>query len=369
MKAIALEPGTKNVRLIDWEEPQIKTETEIKVKVLRVGICGTDREETSGGRADAPKGEKLLIIGHEMFSKVVAVGKKVTKVKVGDYVVITVRRGCAACPACLANRSDMCMTGNYTERGIKERHGFQSEFVVDEEEFAVKVPPTIAEIAVLTEPMSVVQKAIDEAGIIQKGRLPYLQNNEHWLQGKTALVAGLGPIGLLAALVLRLKGAEVLGLDIVEPGSPRALLLEEMGGTYIDDKTLDPETFRKKYPQVNVILDAAGVAKLDFDLLDLLGINGIFILTGVPGDQRQLNVDGAKLMRKLVLKNQVMLGSVNESIHHFENGLLDLEEANTKWPGLVKKFISEKISYTSFDKAFSHHTPDEIKVIIEWSSL
>jgi Zn-dependent alcohol dehydrogenase len=213
------------------------------------------------------------------------------------------------------------------------------------------------------------QKAIDEAGIIQKGRLPYLQNNEHWLQGKTALVAGLGPIGLLAALVLRLKGADVLGLDIVDPASPRARLLEQMGGTYIDDKTLDPEAFRKKYPQVNVIIDAAGVAKLDFDLLDLLGINGIFVLTGVPGDQRQLNVDGAKLMRKLVLKNQVMLGSVNESIHHFENGLLDLEEANTKWPGLVKKFISEKIPYNSFEKAFSHHTPDEIKVVIEWSSL
>ncbi len=367
MKALALQPGTKNISLVDWEEPQIRSDTEIKVKVLRVGICGTDREEASGGRADAPPGEKLLVIGHEMLSQVIQVGKKVTKVQAGDYVVITVRRGCNNCLACLANRSDMCMTGNYTERGIKGRHGFQAQFVVDDEAYAVKVPSSIADIAVLTEPMSVVQKAIDEAGIIQRGRLPYLQNNDRWLQGKTALVAGLGPIGLLAALVLRLKGANVIGLDIVPPSSPRAKIITEMGGTYVDDKSLDPISFTKQYPNIDLILDAAGIAKLDFDLLDLLGINGIFVLTGVPGDQRQLSLDGAKLMRKLVLKNQVMLGSVNESIQHFENGIIDFEAATQKWPGLLKKFITKRVPYKDFQKVFSEHSVDEIKDVIEWS--
>lgn len=368
MKAIALQPGTKNLRIIDFPEPKIQKDDEIKAKVLRVGICGTDREEASGGRADAPKGEKELIIGHEMLSQVVEVGNKVSKVKPGDIVVITVRRGCGQCGPCKANRSDMCITGNYTERGIKGRHGFHAEYVVDQEQFVVKVPDSIKDLAVLTEPMSVVEKAIEEAGFLQTSRLPTLKGSPNWLNGKVALVAGLGPIGLLGALVLRLRGAKVLGLDVVAEDSPRAKIFRELGGIYINDKTLDPAEFHKQYPNLDLILDAAGIAKLDFDLLELLGINGIFVLTGVPGDQRLLNVDGAKLMRNLVLKNQVMLGSVNESIHHFELGIKDLAEASLKWPGTVQKFITQKFPYADFQKAISQHTPDEIKVVIEWSA-
>ncbi len=368
MKAIVLQPGTKNLRLAEWQEPVLQKETQVKVKVLRVGICGTDREEAAGGRADAPQGEKELIIGHEMLSQVVEVGKKVTKVKVGDYVVITVRRGCNACAACKLFRSDMCLSGNYTERGIKGRHGFHSEFVVDDEEYIVKVPPSIVDIAVLTEPTTVIEKAIEEAGLIQTTRLPYLKGKqESWLQGKTALVAGLGPIGLLAAMVLRLRGATVFGLDIVAGTSPRARLLTAIGGSYINDKELDPVKFQKEHPAIDVIFDAAGIAKLDFDLLDLLGINGIFVLTGVPGEQRLIDIDGAELMRKLVLKNQVMLGSVNEDIHNFEQALVDLQAGSQKWPGVIQKFITQTFSYKDFQKALTQHTPDEIKVIIEWS--
>lgn len=363
MKAIVLQPGTKNIRLSDWSEPKIQSPTQIKAKVLRVGICGTDREEAIGGRADAPKGEKELVIGHEMLGQVVEMGDKVTKCKKGDFVVITVRRGCGACIPCQAERSDMCLTGNYTERGIKGAHGFQAEFVVDEEKYAVKVPKEAADIAVLAEPMSVVQKAIEEAGLIQKARMPFATS---WA-GKKAIIAGLGPIGLLAAIVLRLKGMTVFGLDIVAPDSPRAQIISALGGIYVDGKNFDSAAFQKQHGDIELILDAAGIAKLDFDLLSLLGINGIFVLTGVPGDQRLVSVDGARLMRQMVLKNQVMLGSVNESIGHFEMGLQDLLSASKKWPGIVQKFLTKRYRPDELQKAFFTHTPDEIKVVIEWS--
>lgn len=369
MKAIVLQPGTTNLHLKDLEEPQIKKPNEFKVKVLRVGICGTDREEASGGRASPPIGETELIIGHEMLSQVIEVGSDVKSIQPGDHVVITVRRGCNQCEACKAFRSDMCTTGNYTERGIKGRNGFQSEFVVDEEQYAVKVPPTILDIAVLTEPMSVVEKAIEQANTIQSNRLPFLKTKESWLNGKTVIVAGLGPIGLLGSMILSLRGATVLGLDIVQADHPQALLLQAMGGTYVNSKELDVVKFQKKYPQIDLILDAAGIAKLDFDLLSLLGINGIFVLTGVPGKQKSINIDGSTLMRKLVLKNQVMLGSVNESIDHFKKGITDLEAARKKWPGTIQKFITKKFSIHDYEKALLQHTQDEIKVIIEWSSI
>jgi threonine dehydrogenase-like Zn-dependent dehydrogenase len=368
MKAIALKPGTNSLRLAEIPEPHIQKDSEIKARVLSVGICGTDREEAAGGRADAPPGATELIIGHEMVAQVTEIGKKVSRVRPGDFVVITVRRGCNSCIACKSFRSDLCLTGNYTERGIKGLNGFQAEYVVDDEIYAVKVPSSIAHVAVLTEPCTVVEKAIEEAAMIQVARLPFLKGDPHWYIGKTAVVAGLGPIGLLAALVLSLRGAHVIGLDRAPNDSSRAKLLEAMGGKYVNDSKLDPEEFCKKYPDVKFILDAAGVAKLDFDLLDLLGQNGVFVLTGVPGAQRLLEVDGAKLMRKLVLKNQVMVGSVNEGIDHFAKALQDFEAAEKKWPGLISQFITHRFAYTDFQKALTQHNANEIKAIIDWSA-
>jgi threonine dehydrogenase-like Zn-dependent dehydrogenase len=366
MKAIALQPGTKNISFTDWPEPQIQKDTEIKAKVLCVGICGTDREEAMGGRAGAPSGENKLVIGHEMLSVVVEAGKKVSKVKVGDRVVFTVRRGCNTCSACKAFRSDYCLTGNYTERGIKGAHGFQSTFVVDDEIYAVKVPETLGDIAVLAEPMSVVQKAIEEAVLIQSRRMPWMTNSLECLKNQTVCIAGLGPIGLLAAVALRLKGARVIGLDRAPPDGKRARLLNAIGGTYVNDQTFDTNTFKTEHPDIRLIVDAAGVAKFDFDLISLLGINGILVLTGVPGEQPLLPINGAQLMRQLVLCNQVVVGSVNESIDHFKQGLKDLELASKQWPGVVEQFITHRFPAPDFAKAFEKHGSDEIKAVIEW---
>jgi threonine dehydrogenase-like Zn-dependent dehydrogenase len=115
-----------------------------------------------------------------------------------------------------------------------------------------------------------------------------------------------------------------------------------------------------------LIVDAAGVARFDFDLIRLLGINGILVLTGVPGDQPMLPVNGAQLMRQLVLCNQIVIGSVNESIDHFTQGIKDLELATKKWPGVVEQLITHRFSAENFQKAFENHGPDEIKMVIEW---
>src|SRR5690348_12752806 len=140
MKAIALKPGTTEIALADYPEPAIQSPDEVKIKIWHVGICGTDREEAEGGRADAPQGSDKLDIGHEMLGQVMETGSSVTNVKKGDFAVFTVRRGCNQCRACLNNRSDLCYPGNYTERGIKGADGYQAEFVVDKEQYLVKLP-------------------------------------------------------------------------------------------------------------------------------------------------------------------------------------------------------------------------------------
>jgi threonine dehydrogenase-like Zn-dependent dehydrogenase len=367
MKAIAVIPGTTTLRLVDRPEPAIGAPDEIKLRVLRVGICGTDREEASGGRADAPPGAADLVIGHEMFGQVVELGAEVKSVRPGDFAAFTVRRGCGHCPNCLKDRSDMCLTGDYTERGIKARDGYQTEFAVDREAYLVKVPRELVSLGVLTEPTSVAEKAIDEALRVQAARLPDAADPAGWIRGKRALIAGLGPIGLLAAFALRLRGANVLGLDVVDANTLRPTLLQQIGGTYVDGRQTKPASLEKHYGQIDFIFEATGVAHLEFDLLGALGINGAYVLTGIPGGDRPIDIDGAGLMRQLVLRNQVMIGSVNASRQHFAMAVEDLSKSLATWPAAIARVITHVVPYTDFAEVLTHHPADEIKAVVEWS--
>jgi threonine dehydrogenase-like Zn-dependent dehydrogenase len=367
MKAIAIKPGTTEVALIDVDEPQVSAPDAVKIKMLQVGICGTDREEIAGGRADVPAGENRLIIGHEMFGQVVETGCAVTKVKKGDYGVFMVRRGCGRCKACLAGRSDMCYTGAYTVRGFKGADGFQAQYVVDKEHCLVRVPADMKEIGVLTEPMSVAAKAIDEALIIQKARLQDFEKDENWLQGKRAFVAGIGAIGLMAAFALRLRGANVVGLDVVDEDTRRPQLLKAIGGTYVDGRSVPVTSLDDVCGEVDFIFEATGVAEIEFQLIDVLGTNGIYVATGIPGGNRPITLEDASLMKQLVLKNGVMLGSVNASLHHYQVAVDDLAACLKRWPDQIRAVITERIPYEDFDAALHNHSADEIKVTVQWS--
>ncbi|MEJ2010243.1 MAG: glucose 1-dehydrogenase [Acidobacteriota bacterium] len=367
MKAIAIIPGTKQINIVDRPEPKLTAPDEIKLRVLRVGICGTDREEAAGGRADAPPGQKDLVIGHEMFGQVVETGNQLQSVRPGDFGCFTVRRGCGHCPSCLNDRSDMCSTGDYTERGIKQRDGYETELVVDQLKYFVKVPKDQVPLGVLSEPTSVAEKAIDEALAVQAARLPGAGDPQKWLEGKQVLVAGLGPIGLLAAVALRLRGAKVLGLDVVDADSLRPRLLTQLGGRYVDGRQTKPAALDEAFGQIDMIFEATGIAHVEFDLLGALGINGVYVLTGIPGGDRPLQIDGAALMRTLVLRNQVMIGSVNASRKHFELAVEDLGKGYKTWGKTVEQIITHVVPYTDFADVLEKHPDNEIKAAIEWS--
>ncbi len=368
MKAIAVIPTTTTLQLVERPEPKLSAPDEIKLRVLRVGICGTDREEAAGGRSEAPSGAKELVIGHEMFGQVVEVGAEVTRVHPGDYAVFTVRRGCGKCLPCLMNRSDMCQTGEYHERGIWGLDGYQTEYVVDKEQYVVHVPSELEPVGVLCEPLSVAEKAIDEAVRLQEARLPEAGVTPNWLFGRRCLVAGLGPIGLLAALALRLRGAEVYGLDVVDADTARPQWLTTIGGQYVDARKVPANQVDDKLGAMDLIFEATGVAALEFNLLDALNTNGVYVLTGIPGGDRPLEIPGAELIRQLVLRNQVLVGSVNASRNHFQMAVNDLMQARFRWGDHVTRLITDRHAHTDFDKVLHQHTPDEIKTVIEWGT-
>jgi threonine dehydrogenase-like Zn-dependent dehydrogenase len=365
MKAIAITPGTTDLQIIEQEEPAITSANQVKLKVLQVGICGTDREEVEGGRADAPPGHNHLVIGHEMFGQVVEVGSDVRNARPGDYGLFTVRRGCGKCQPCLSNRNDMCLTGDYTERGIKEHDGFQAEYVMDSETYFIQVPKEIASVGVLTEPLSISEKAIDEALKIQAARFPFTKPDE-LLSGKTVLVAGIGAVGILCAIALRLRGARVLGLDVVPADSLRPTLLREIGGEYINGRELSTLNIDDAYGQIDFIFEAAGIPQLQFELIDALGVNGLYVLTGIPADQRQTCVMGAELIQQMVLKNQVLLGCVNASIAHYHMAVETLHRAKQAWGDLIDRVITERYDHTNIRKALHNFGTQEIKTVVTW---
>ncbi|MCU0431595.1 MAG: glucose 1-dehydrogenase [Cytophagaceae bacterium] len=365
MKSISTVPGSKVLQLVDRQEPQLTAPDEIKLKITQIGICGTDREIAHGGRADAPAGSTELVLGHEMIGKVIEVGAQVTTVKPGDYALFIVRRDCGMGHECCKDRSDMCCSGLYTERGIRARDGYMAEYVVDKEPYVIKIPQELADIGVLTEPMSVSVKALDEAIKVQAARIPGT-TYDSYLKGRKALVVGLGPIGLLGAIALRLRGAEVIGMDIVDATSPRPTILKELGGTYINGKEIAADQIDELHGHIDLIFEAAGVAKLGFELIDALGINGIYVMTGVPGAGRPADIPAGALMQQMVLMNQVLIGSVNASKEHNYMAIRDLVEARKRWGKTIENIITERLPFTEFEKGIANTHSDEIKTILEW---
>src|SRR6266498_3946432 len=227
MKAIAVFPGKPNtVHLAEMPKPSVNEVPNgrgVLVRVLRVGVDGTDKEINAAEYGAAPQGYDFLIIGHESFGRVDAVGPNVNEVKPGDYVVATVRRPGKSIYD-LIGTNDMTTDDTYLERGINLRHGFMSEYYVDDADFIVKVPQGLKEVGVLLEPTTVVEKGIAQAYEIQR-RLRV------W-HPKRAAVLGAGTIGLLATLVLRLRGVDVTVFGLTRKPYLNADLLEAIGARY-----------------------------------------------------------------------------------------------------------------------------------------
>ena len=118
MKAVAVTPSKREVGIIEHPSPELQGDDEVKIRTIDVGICGTDREICTFVYGDPPSGSDYLVLGHEAMGEVVEVGSEVNNLKVGDFVVPSVRRPCAdpCCQPCRADLQDFCSTGEYVER-------------------------------------------------------------------------------------------------------------------------------------------------------------------------------------------------------------------------------------------------------------
>ena len=338
MKSISVFPGKPDsAHIAELQKPsleEIPNGRGVLVKVIRVGVDGTDKEINAAEYGAAPPGYDFLVIGHEGFGQVEAVGSNVTEFKPGDYVVATVRRPGGSIYD-LIGTNDMTTDDTYFERGINLRHGFLTEYYVDDAEFIVQIPRGLKEVGVLLEPTTVVEKGIHQAYEIQR-RLKV------WHPRKAA-VMGAGTIGLLATLVLRLRGLDVTTFGRTARPYLNSNLIEELGARYISTKDTSIVDAAREHGPFDLIFEGTGNSSVVFESMQALGKNGVLVLASVTGGDKMIEIPADRINLEFVLGNKVMVGTVNANREYFEMGVRDMAHSEAQYPGWLAKLMTDRI--------------------------
>lgn len=347
MRAVTVEPGHRGtLKVTDVADPT-PGEGELLVEGAAIGVCGTDKEIVAGDYGWAPTGSAWLVLGHESLGRVRTAPSSSTFAE-GDLVVGVVRRpDPVPCGACAHDEFDMCRNGRYQERGIKELHGYGSQRWTVEEKYAVRLDPALDGVGVLMEPTSVVAKAWEQVDAT---------GNRSWFEPRRVLVTGAGPIGLLAALIGVQRGLDTHVLDRLTDG-PKPDLVRALGATYHAD---DVDSVAKKLDP-DVVIEATGAASVVFGILRHTNSYGITCLTGVSPTGRHLTVDAGAINRKMVLENDVVVGSVNANLRHYQQAGDVLARADNSW---LQQLITRRVPLEKAAEAFEAGT-DDVKVVIE----
>jgi threonine dehydrogenase-like Zn-dependent dehydrogenase len=338
MKALCVTPGTPNsIHLREVPKPavdMIAGGRGVLVKVLEVGLDGTDKEIIEAVYGNAPPGDDYLIFGHESFGVVEEVGPHVTELKAGDYVVATVRRRGDSIYDKIG-MYDMTTDDVYRERGINLLHGYLAGYYVDEPEYIVRVPRGLRDIGVLLEPTSVIEKGIAQAYEIQR-------RMRIWRPTRAA-VLGAGTIGLLATMALRLRGLEVCTFGRTRAPYLNSDLVAQIGGCYHSTKDVTLAESSKEHGSFDVIFEATGYSPIVFEAMNILGKNGVLILSSVTGGGRRIDVPADQINLGFVLGNKVVVGTVNANREYFETGVKDLAESEFQWPGWLSRLLTHPV--------------------------
>src|SRR4051794_6724282 len=344
LTVIPLKQGSAEVTEMPEPEPR---DGELLVDGVALGVCGTDIEIVSGEYGWAPPGEERLVLGHESLGR----GREAPgggDFAAGDLVVGVVGRpDPGPCGPCGHGEFDMCRNGQYTERGIKEINGYGSEQWTVEADYAVKLDPALESVGMLMEPTTILAKAWDHIERI---------GSRYAFEAERVLITGAGPIGLLGAMLGKQRGLEVHVLDQVTEG-PKPKLVEDLGGTYHSGDITHAAGLCKP----DVIIEATGVAQLVFDAMQETNAGGITCLTGVSPTGRQLSVDAGSINRELVLENDVVFGSVNANLRHYEMAAEALVKADRSW---LERLVTRRVPLERFEEALERQ-PDDVKVVIE----
>jgi glucose 1-dehydrogenase len=364
MKAIAVHPGTPNsIHLAEVPRPsldQVPDGRGVLVRVLRVGVDGTDKEINAAEYGAAPPGDDFLVIGHESIGQVVEVGPNVpTTIRPGTIVVASVRRPGSSIYGKIGLQ-DFTTDDVYYERGINLLHGYLTEYYVEDAEYVFPLPQSLSEVGVLLEPTTVAEKGVNHAFEIQR-RLRV------W-QPRRACILGSGTVGLLTAMVARLRGLELTVYSLPRKPYRNADLVAELGGTYVSSQDATLAEASEANGPFDLIVDATGFSPIVWEAAEVLGKNGVLVLASITGGDRKAEINSDRINQGFVLGNKVMVGTVNAAPADFRSGVDDLIKAEALFPGWLAKLLTTRIEgLENYDAMIRALTEDReaIKVYVE----
>jgi threonine dehydrogenase-like Zn-dependent dehydrogenase len=367
MKCVAVHPGVPNsMHLREVDKPRVSDIPDgrgVLVKVLRVGVDATDKEINAAEYGEAPEGHDYLITGHEGLGRVVETGPEVpAQFAEGTLVVSTVRRPGMSIYDRIGLQ-DMTTDDVYFERGINRRHGYLAEYYVEDHEYVVALPECLREVGVLLEPLTVAEKAINQAFEIQR-RLKV------W-RPQRAAVLGSGTLGLLTTLALRLRGIEVTCLSLPRPPYMNSDLIEELGARYVSTQETSVAEAAEQFGPFDLMIEETGFSPLVFEAAEALGKDGVLVLVSVTGGDRKAEVNADMINQGFVLGNKVMVGSVNASPDDFRTGVDDLTKATAVFPGWLEKLLTTRVEgLENYEQMLEELTgnAEAIKVFVEVSA-
>jgi threonine dehydrogenase-like Zn-dependent dehydrogenase len=332
----------------------------VLVRVLRVGVDGTDREIIEAQYGAAPPGDDFLITGHENLGEVLAVGPNVpSQIAVGGLVVATVRRPGASIYDEIGLQ-DFTLDPVAHERGINLLHGYLCEVYVEDATYVVPLPESLAEVGVLLEPTTVAEKGINQAFEIQR-------RMRIW-EPRRAVVTGAGSIGLLVAMALRLRGLDVVVYSRRPGPYLNSRLAEAIGAVYVSSSDHSLADVARDHGPLDLAFEATGFSPLGFEAAQAIGKNGVVVLASVTGGSRMIQLDANAFNQGFVLGNKVMVGTVNASRRDFEAGVADLVQGEERWPGWLAQLLTTRIDGLGDPDAIRRHLvedTDAIKVFVE----
>lgn len=269
-------PGEAGIEDVSISEPG---PGEVLLRVASCGVCGSDLHAF---RADA--GFEWVVppitLGHEFSGTVEAVGPDVTRVSVGDRVVVVAIQGCERCDVCLVGSTQLCP--NRVAVGLS-RDGGMAEYAVMPEEHLVPVPEELdLAVASLGEPLSVAVHAVNIRAEIK--------------HGQTVVVSGPGPIGVLCGMLAKLRGAEVLLTGVGQDSESRLPAAESVGlrTANLSDKPLEEhlrESFGERGP--DVWIESSGSVRALGSALESVRPGGTVVVVGIYAEEMRFSPTSA----------------------------------------------------------------------------
>ncbi len=338
MKAIVVEsPGIYGKKVV--EKPSIKNPDDVLIRVMAVGICGSDIHLLHGGNAAATYPR---IPGHEIAACVEEVGSAVGSLKSGDRVIVEPIQYCGKCHACRRGRHNVCRELRVTS--VHVDGGF-CEYMVCKADRLHLLPHDIPyELAAAIEPCTIGAQANARAGT---------------LPGDFVLIHGAGPIGISVLDAAKRIGAAVIVSEVSEN---RLKFAQGFGADYI----INPagEDYKNRVMEItngsgpNVIFDAAGIPALLPDSIELAATAGTIVpmsfaatpvsINCMPINMKELTICGTRHQYQMFPKVIADLGNRME---------------------MLKKYVSHSFQLEEYEKAFElfyDKASDACKIVIKF---